>query len=74
MIFTDSILTPLIVIGAFAYFALKSLSSSAKGFSEDENKCKKENDEFIKWFKEQEEKRAPENIRYQKWLYDHRQD
>lgn len=69
MVFTDPVLTPLLVIGVFVYYALQSLfSSKEKPYD------KERHERFMQWLKEEEEKRSPENIRYQKWLYDHRPD
>lgn len=62
----DPIMMLLVVVGVFAYFGLKGISSSKKEG--------KGHEDFIKWFREQEEKRSPENCRYQNWLYDHRKE
>jgi hypothetical protein len=60
----DPIMMLVVVVGVFAYFALKgSVSQKKKTMS---------NEEFSEWFRKKELERSPENIRYQKWLYEHR--
>lgn len=62
----DPIMMLVVVVGVFAYFALKgSVSQKKKTMS---------NEDFVKWFSEKEIERSPENVRYQNWLYDHRQE
>lgn len=66
MIPIDPIMSAVVVIGVFIYFALKgNVSQKKKPMS---------NDEFIKWFRQKEIERSPENVRYQKWLYEYRQE
>lgn len=62
----DPIMMLVVVVGAFAYFALKSSVSQKKKTMS--------NEEFVKWFREKEIERSPENVRYQNWLYNHRQE
>ena len=66
MIPIDPIMALVVVVGVFAYFALKGIGSAKKGTMS--------NEEFAKWFREKEIERSPENVRYQNWLYDHRQE
>lgn len=66
MIPIDPIMALVVVVGVFAYFALKGNGSAKKETMS--------NEEFAKWFREKEIERSPENVRYQNWLYDHRQE
>ena len=52
----DPIMMLVVVVGVFAYFALKgSVSQKKKTMS---------NEDFVKWFREKEIERSPENVRY----------
>ena len=61
----DPIVTAIVVVGVFVYFAFKGGGRTKK--KDDSNQ------DFIKWLREREIERSPENVRYQNWLYDHRE-
>ena len=64
MLLYDPIMSAVVVVGVFIYFAVKGSGSAKKETIS--------NEEFSEWFRKKELERSPENIRYQKWLYEHR--
>lgn len=74
----DSVLTPLIVIGVFVYFALKGLGESLNNVKDAPANKMSNGEDFKDWFMrlcEKNRKRDAERLdemRYEKWLYDHR--
>lgn len=63
----DSVLTPLIVIGVFVYFALQRANEKLHEVSKEE-----EEKRWVEFVKDYNLRHDPENIRYQNWLYRHR--